>query len=432
MDPVFDAQYRAMKDSFYRENIEIEVAYTPDDEVDYVYVVGRLLAVDSDDNVARLQAILPGLRRVDPKAQPGSGDLVTLSINHLEGGYLTVPEALNLVDEHLGRGNPALAKGGEPLATPIHIVHIARLCNPIEPEVPSGSPTQPSPTSTRRLAGEARDPAGEARDPAGEARDGARLAISDTGLLEELDFARFPWLAGVDGEPDRLGPVLPSGLPSIPEFAGHGTFVAGVARSVAPGATVHVSNHFRNTGGVTEDAIIRRLERLIAHQSPDVINFSAGTYTRKNWAPLGFNHFRRRHPEVTLVAAAGNDSTDRKFYPAALPWAVSVGALGADQLHRAWFSNYGEWVDMYAPGEGLVNVYATGEYTYREPPKRPATQTFDGMARWDGTSFSTALVAGRIAAEMARPRVSAQDAAEEARRAARTQEIGGVGPVLLP
>ena len=126
----------------------------------------------------------------------------------------------------------------------------------------------------------------------------------------------------------------------------------------------------------------------------------AGLYTRNDWEPLPFNQLHQMHPNITLVASAGNDTTDRKFYPAAFDWVVGVGALGTDQQNRAWFSNFGNWVDVYALGEGLVNAYAFGEYTYNEPPKAPAKQIFNGMARWAGTSFSAPLVAGLIAREM--------------------------------
>ena len=258
------------------------------------------------------------------------------------------------------------------------------------------------------------------------------IGVSDTGLLQDLDLTRYPWLARVDGEPDPLGATLPGGLPRIPQYAGHGTFVAGVAGCMAPEASVYVNNHFTKSGGELEHVIIQKLEQLIRDHSPHVISLSAGTYTHKNRPPLAFSEFHRRHPDITLVAAAGNDSTDRPFWPAAFDWTVSVASLGADQRHRAWFSNHGDWVDVYALGEGLVNAYATGEYTYHEPPKRPAKQTFDGMARWDGTSFSTPLVAGLIAAEISRTGASAAEATEAVLTAAQAQEIKGVGPALVP
>ena len=147
MDPVFDAQYLTMKRSFSREGPEIEVAYTPDGEVDYVYVVGRLLA--RDVNVQRLQDVLPTLRRADPDEQRAFGDLVLLSLDSHEEGYLTVPEALDLIDERLGTDNP-VHTGGEPLATPVHIVHTAKLCAATE-KYEADPPSTPAVDADRGL-----------------------------------------------------------------------------------------------------------------------------------------------------------------------------------------------------------------------------------------------------------------------------------------
>ena len=244
-------------------------------------------------------------------------------------------------------------------------------------------------------------------------------------------------MAGVD---DPLGPVLAGGQLSIPYEGGHGTMVAGMARCTAPGARVYVGNHFPYTGGALEYQLVNDLETLIAEQHPALINLSAGGYTHRNAPPLSFIEFRDRHPDVTLVTAAGNDGTDRPFWPAAFEWAIAVGALGADLQNLAWFSNYSNssstipnWVDVYALGEGVVNAFATGVYNYHLPPKRPATQVFDGMARWSGTSFAAPLLAGLIVAEMARHPSSPVDAWKAWQTVLGTAaDIGGFGPVLLP
>jgi hypothetical protein len=89
-------------------------------------------------------------------------------------------------------------------------------------------------------------------------------------------------------------------------------------------------------------------------------------------------------------------------------------------------------VNVYALGESIVNAYTTGLYTYEEPPKQPAQQTFYGMARWDGTSFSAPLVAGLIAEEKAASGASAQDATKAVLKRAVAQAIPGVGPALFP
>ncbi len=338
-----------------------------------------------------------------------------------DDGHLTVPEALDLIEQRLGKDR--MFRDGEPLATPVHIMHTAKLCAATEPEVPG----EPAPAPYPPLAAP------------GTGQESILLGISDTGLWGLPAPDPHPWLAGVRGVADPPGPTLASGQPRIPYDGGHGTMVAGVARGVAPGARVYVGRHFPYSGGAVETDLARDLETLINDEHPDLINLSAGGYTRGDAPPLSFLEFGQQHPDVTLVTAAGNDSTDRPFWPAAFKWAIAVGALGADRQNLAWFSNYsdsdsdsrtGDWVDVYALGEGVVNAFASGVYTYSEPPKMPATQVFDGMARWSGTSFSAPMVAGLIVAEMARSQSSAAAAWQAVRRTA--VDTGGFGPVLLP
>lgn len=415
MDPVFDAQYRTMKDAFNEAGHEIAVAYTRAGEFDYIYQVGVLLTRQA--NVPQLRDVLPRLRHDRARPRPAYGDLVLLPIggdgHHDDDGHLTVPEALDLIERRVGRER-MFPDDGEPLVTAVNIVHTAKLCGATEPEVPGGPAPAPYPPPAASGAGQ----------------NSIKLGISDTGLWQQPPANLHPWLAGVVGVPDPPGPALASGQLTIPYEGGHGTMVAGMARCMAPGASVYVGNHFPYVGGTLEYMLAMDLEALIADQSPDLINLSAGGYTDGDVPPLSFIEFRQRHPDVTLVAAAGNDSTDRPFWPAAFDWAIAVGALGADLQNLAWFSNYGDWVNVYALGEGVVNAYATGVYTYHEPPKMPATQVFDGMARWSGTSFSAPLVAGLIVAEMARSQSSATDAWQAVLGTA--ADIGGFGPVLLP
>jgi hypothetical protein len=70
MDPVEFSQYQTWKDSFARAGTNVEAAYTPAGEIDYMYVVGRLLA--RAGSVGALQVAMPEVDLAGSNEQPRS------------------------------------------------------------------------------------------------------------------------------------------------------------------------------------------------------------------------------------------------------------------------------------------------------------------------------------------------------------------------
>lgn len=82
--------------------------------------------------------------------------------------------------------------------------------------------------------------------------------------------------------------------------------------------------------------------------------------------------------DIVMVAAAGNANTDQQFYPAAYNNVFGVGAT--NQLdERAYFSNYGSYIDVMAPG---VDIYST------------LSGANDAYGSLQGTSMACPLVTG--------------------------------------
>lgn len=348
-----------------------------------------------DEDLSRVQAHVGGT--------PIDNLINGITVLSVEGE--DVQDLLNRVDDRHGVG----------VATPDHVLYVTRVTGTTCPA------TEPEET-------EDRDPTPAVRSDRSEGA-GVLVAVVDTGLIEDAP-AEHRWLEGVTGQPEQ--PIGPDG--QILPYAGHGTFVAGVVRSMAPGADIIVKRVLNRAGAVFESDIIRALDNAL-DDSPDIISLSAGCPSRNNLPLLGFQVFWERrlshYKGVVLIAAAGNDEQRGAFWPAAFPWAVAVGALNAEETHRAHFSNYGGWVDVYARGEGLVNAFATSPYTCKEPPHLGDQRTFKGMCRWSGTSFSTPLVAGLVAARMRRACENGQQAADALLASARAGGKPGVGPLLL-
>ena len=78
-------------------------------------------------------------------------------------------------------------------------------------------------------------------------------------------------------------------------------------------------------------------------------------------------------------ASGGNDSRSLRQWPAADEDAVAVAGVTPTDL-RSPFTNFGRWVDVAAPGQGIISSFPRRVY-----------------ARWDGTSMAAPFVAGQVA-----------------------------------
>jgi subtilisin family serine protease len=388
-----ELQVGIVRDQLGPDNVE----HDSDEPADfgYLYRSGTILVRDADlDRVRSVDGVNVEVR-----------DSLVGGLTLLETTGRDTLSALEEIDRALGAG----------VASPDHVVYVT---GPVGGCCPASEPEEPGTSTPRPAAAPAN---GQGQD--------VLVSVVDTGWLPEAgENPLTPWLQGVTGDVETYDPE------SIRHYAGHGTFVAGVVRCLAPQAQVRVEGFLTNGGAVFESELVKQMNDALT-DAPDIITMSAGTWTRGNQPPLAFQVFWEerlsRLKGTVLLAAAGNDGDRGPFWPAAFPWSVSVGALD-DAGDRAAFSNYGSWVDVYAPGVDLVNAYATGTYVTQEPPDVGEHREFKGLARWSGTSFSTPVVAGMIAARMSETGENARQAAKALLKQARRNTRPGVGARLVP
>ncbi|AIQ37292.1 serine protease [Paenibacillus sp. FSL R5-0345] len=96
-----------------------------------------------------------------------------------------------------------------------------------------------------------------------------------------------------------------------------------------------------------------------ADNGAKVINLSLGNYADSQFLHDAIKYAYDR--DIVLVSAAGNDNTERPGYPAAYPEVIAVAATNASG-EKASFSNYGDYIDVAAPGESIASTYPDSQY----------------------------------------------------------------------
>jgi thermitase len=202
------------------------------------------------------------------------------------------------------------------------------------------------------------------------------LAVIDTGA--DLD---HPDLAGnlVSGASFVTYTVSPQ------DDHGHGTHVAGVAAAV--------TNNGVGAAGICPNCKVMPLKALnddnwgyyswwigaieyAVDNGAQLINMSMGG---TDYSHLLHDAVRYAYDaNVPIVAAMMNNGDTTLYYPAAFTETIAIGATDRYD-DRSDFSNYGDHIDLVAPGTAILSTLLDDTY-----------------AIWDGTSMATPHVAGTI------------------------------------
>lgn len=225
--------------------------------------------------------------------------------------------------------------------------------------------------------------------------DGAGVKVEHRDLKSakvHVPWASSPAISAVDDEDE----VDDDASGCLDFEAGHGTFINGIVRQHCPDAEVHSVGVLSSFGEGQVTGVLDALDRALRVCGPfDVVVMSFGAVLPDDESSMFHRALTTLLGDAVGVAAAGNQQTCRPYFPAAFSEIVGVGALATQG--RAWFSNFGAWVDACAPGVDVVSTFF--DHFDEVLPGRP-TRSYRGWARWSGTSFSAPKVAAAIAQDM--------------------------------
>jgi len=165
---------------------------------------------------------------------------------------------------------------------------------------------------------------------------------------------------------------------SVVEKCQHGTHVAGIIAAeyqnsggtpmgpagVCPFCKIVVIKATSDFGGISDSAQLAGLKYVSLFRSNSsnairVVNASFGQFQRNRAISVIVASLRRAGNGIVVVAASGNEDTMLRSYPASLTDVIAVSATTAAN-EKAPFSNFGNWVDVAAPGDQIISTFPGG------------------------------------------------------------------------
>jgi hypothetical protein len=239
---------------------------------------------------------------------------------------------------------------------------------------------QPAPPRMESLEGE-KEFADQASDWLGVADDrtdwgkGVKVAVLDSGV--DLTHSA---LKGAD--------VVEISMVEGSSAPGHGTAVASIIagkseslKGVAPAASILsirvLDEEGQGDSFTVAEGIVEAVDR-----GADIVNLSLGGESSSGLLEQAVRYAQSKG--VTIVAAVGNEGKAGVAFPARYEGVIGVTSVDAKGTASS-FSNYGEGVDLGAPGVGVYSAWAD-----------------EGIVSFSGTSTASAFVSGALAAEFSR------------------------------
>jgi len=220
---------------------------------------------------------------------------------------------------------------------------------------------------------------------------GVDVAIIDTGLAYHEDLpTAYEWVDYVDSQSSQY------------DDHGHGTFCAGIIAGqdntigyigVSPDVNLYIAKVLDSDNMGYLDDFISGIDWAIS-QNVDIINLSLSLYddSTAEDKQLLIDACRRAYSAgIVVVSCSGNGTLSATGWdfvanstvscPAYDYSCVAVGSVNSSEV-RSDFSNYGDGLDIVAPGENVSSTVTGYSFEY---------------GTWSGTSFATAYVTGHLA-----------------------------------